>query len=88
MSEIEVYQSEVFLSKSELDLLKVPKEKYEEEAIRRFLKEIPLDKLKKLVNFKEINPYDKKQWENYSLQKELSDLSLQRRIKIKMKLKL
>lgn len=88
MSEIEVYQSEVLLSKSEIDLLGLPKEKYEEEAIRRFLKEIPLDKLKKLVNFEEINPYDKKQWENYSLQKELSDLSLQRKIKIKMKLKL
>ena len=88
MSEIEVYQSEVLLSKSEIDLLGLPKEKYEEEAIRKFLKEIPLDKLKKLVNFEEINPYDKKQWENYYLQKELSDLSLQRRIKIKMKLKL
>ena len=88
MSETEVYQSEILISKSEIDWIGLPKEKYEEEAIRRFLKEITLDKLKKLVNFEEINPYDKKQWENYSLQKELSDLSLQRKIKIKMKLKL
>lgn len=86
MSEIEVYKSEVSLSKTEIDLIRLPKEKYEEEVIRRFLKEIPLDKLKKLVNFEEINPYDKKQWENHSLQKELSDLSLQRKIKIKMEL--
>ena len=63
-------------------------EEIEREAIMRFLKDLPLDKLKKLVNFKEINPSKIELWNDYDLQDELKRLKFEGLVKIKTHLKL
>lgn len=75
-----IYNSEVKITKEFLNDVSIPKEVLEKDFIIKFLTELPFDKLKKLVNFKELD-YENKELcneaiddYNYYLQEKLKYL--------------
>lgn len=69
---MEIYKSEIGVSKH--ITREVPKHVLEMEFIIKFLKDLPIDKLKKLINFKEIDFENKELIEESKRDKELFDL--------------
>lgn len=59
-----IYKSEVKITKEFLDNVGFSKDHIEKDFIIKFLTEMPFDKLKELVNFKEIDYKDKELWGN------------------------
>ena len=53
-----IYRSEVKITKEFLSDVSIPKDRLEKDFIIKFLTEIPFDKLKELVNFKEFDYED------------------------------
>lgn len=85
---LQIFRGEILYHHSQITNSNIPLEVIEREAIMKFLKDLPLDKLKKLVNFKEINPDKIELWNDYDLQDELKNLKFQGLVKIKTQLKL
>lgn len=69
---MEIYKSEIKVPK--YITRGVPKHVLEMEFIIKFLKNLPIDKLKKLINFKEIDFENKELIEESKRDKELFDL--------------
>lgn len=69
---MEIYKSEMEVSK--YITREVPKHVLEMEFIIKFLKDLPIDKLKKLINFKEIDFENKELIKESRQNKELFDL--------------
>ena len=66
----------------------VPKDVIEKKAIMDFLKQLPLDKLKALLSYTEINPDNPKLWEDYDMQDLLKQLRFDGEYIIRMQIKL
>lgn len=69
---MEIYKSEIEVSK--YTTREVPKHVLEMEFIIKFLKDLPIDKLKKLINFKEVDFENEDLIEESKRNKELFDL--------------
>lgn len=66
----------------------VPKDVIEKRAIMDFIKQLPLDKLKALLSYTEINPDNPKLWEDYDLQDLLKQLRFEGEYIIRMQIKI
>lgn len=69
---MEIYKSEMEVSK--YITREIPKHVLEMEFIIKFLKDLPIDKLKKLINFKEIDFENRELIEESKRDEELFDL--------------
>lgn len=83
-----VYRSERIINKIVLEHNNMPKDYLERIAIEAFMKDIPIHKLKELVNFEEVNPDVKAHWENSKDRSEIEKLYCKREIKFKMRIAL
>lgn len=81
-----MYEQKV--SKYILSECNVPKNRIEKDIIINFLKELPLEKLKKLVNFQEIDFENKELWINYDNLEMLKQLKFEGVVKYTAEIKI
>jgi hypothetical protein len=78
-----------FEAETHLDELRhVPKEVIEKEVIFKFLKELPIDKLKELISLQEIDPRNKELWRKFENQKLLEKLQWSRTVMFRAEIEL
>ncbi len=86
----ELFRSDYKFTKQTLD--NIPKEVIEKQFIINFFKELPIESLKKLINFKEIDFENKNLWgdsrENKYLYELLSQLRIENTVQYTCELKL
>lgn len=61
-----LFKSEVKISSNLFEITKVPKNVIEKEFIINFFKELPIESLKELINFKKLDFKNRELWGDYS----------------------